>query len=110
MALALAMTSAVGITRIRMDDSLSQRSHSDTPEIQTLSTGDAQVSSSEFDVLIVVEGKSLLKRSSIEKLRNLVTDVQLIDGARGIISLFFARNPAWTRDTWLARFSAQSVP
>jgi hypothetical protein len=44
MALALAMTSAVGITRIRMDDSLSQLSHSDTPEIQTLSTGDAQVS------------------------------------------------------------------
>jgi uncharacterized protein len=49
--------------------------------------------SNEFDVFIVVEGKSLLERSSIEKLRDLVTDLQLIDGAKGIISIFSARQP-----------------
>jgi predicted RND superfamily exporter protein len=49
--------------------------------------------SNEFDVLIVVEGKSLLERASIEKLRDLVTDLQLIEGTRGIISLFSARQP-----------------
>jgi hypothetical protein len=32
----------------------------------------------------------LLERASIEKLRDFVTDVQLIDGARSIISLFRA--------------------
>jgi len=34
------------------------------------------------DVLIVVEGKNLLERASIEKLRDLVTDLTMIDGAR----------------------------
>jgi hypothetical protein len=49
--------------------------------------------SNEFDVLIVVEGNNLLARESIEKVRDLVTDLQLIKGTRGIISLFSAREP-----------------
>ena len=44
-------------------------------------------------MLVVVEGKNLLARESIEKLRDLVTDLQLIDGMRGLISLFSARQP-----------------
>jgi uncharacterized protein len=42
---------------------------------------------------VVIEGKTLLARESIEKLRDLVTDLQLIDGTRGIISIFSARQP-----------------
>ena len=49
--------------------------------------------STEFDVLVVVEGKTLLRRDYLEKLRDLVTDLQLIDGTRGLISLFSARQP-----------------
>src|SRR5262249_26636002 len=49
--------------------------------------------SSEYDVLVVVEGKTLLQRNSIEKLRDVVTDLQLIDGTRGLVSLFSARQP-----------------
>ena len=45
----------------------------------------------EFDVLVVVEGKTLLARDNLEKLRDLVTDLQLVDGVRGLISLFSAR-------------------
>ena len=45
----------------------------------------------EFDVLVVVEGKTLLARDNLEKLRDLVTDLQLVDGTRGLISLFSAR-------------------
>ncbi|MEO6782387.1 MAG: MMPL family transporter, partial [Bradyrhizobium sp.] len=45
----------------------------------------------EFDVLVVVEGKTLLQRDNLEKLRDLVTDLQLVDGTRGLISLFSAR-------------------
>jgi uncharacterized protein len=44
-------------------------------------------------VLVVIEGKTLLARESIEMLRDLVTDLQLIDGTRGIISIFSARQP-----------------
>ena len=41
----------------------------------------------------MVEGAKLLERSSIQKLRDLVIDLQLIDGTRGVISLFSARQP-----------------
>ena len=44
--------------------------------------------------MIVVTGDNLLDRDSVEKLRSLVTDVQLIDGTRGVLSMFSARQPA----------------
>ncbi|HUN96912.1 MAG TPA: MMPL family transporter [Bradyrhizobium sp.] len=93
LALVLATVCAVGITRIKINDSLSQLFHSDTPEFKLYQQETRRFPSSEFDVLIVVRGKTLLERESIGKLRNLVTDLQLIDGTRGIISLFSAREP-----------------
>ncbi|MGO9006420.1 MAG: efflux RND transporter permease subunit [Beijerinckiaceae bacterium] len=86
----LAMT---GVSRIRLDDSLSQLFRSDTPEFKQYEAETRRFPSTEFDVLVVVEGKSLLQRHSLEKLRDLVIDLQLIDGTRGIISLFSARQP-----------------
>jgi len=34
-------------------------------------------------VLVVVEGKTLLARDNLEKIRDMVTDLQLVDGVRG---------------------------
>jgi predicted RND superfamily exporter protein len=79
--------------RIKVDDSLSQLFRSNTPEFQQFLEVTTRFPSSEYDVLVVVEGKTLLERESLEKIRNLVTDLQLVDGARGIISLFSARTP-----------------
>jgi predicted RND superfamily exporter protein len=92
-AVVLLIAAAFGITRIKVDDSLSQLFRSDTPEFKTFEDVTRRFPSNEFDVLIVVEGKNLLERASIEKLRDLVTDLQLIEGTRGIISLFSARQP-----------------
>src|SRR6266850_2321345 len=92
-AVVLLIAAAFGITRIKVDDSLSQLFRSETPEFKTFEEVTRRFPSNEFDVLIVVEGKNLLERASIEKLRDLVTDLQLIDGTRGIISLFSARQP-----------------
>src|SRR3977135_4253469 len=92
-AVVLLVAAAVGIARIKVDDSLSQLFRSETPEFKTFEEVTRRFPSNEFDVLIVVEGKSLLERGSIEKLRDLVTDLQLIEGTRGIISLFSARQP-----------------
>ncbi len=50
--------------------------------------------STEFDVLVVIESPRLLERAPLEKLRDLVTDLQLVPGARGIVSIFSARQPA----------------
>src|SRR5580700_2204474 len=89
----LAVAAAFGVARIEADDSLSQLFRSETPEFQLYEDVTKRFPSSEFDVLVVVEGKTLLERDSIEKLRDLVTDLQLVEGTRGIISLFSARQP-----------------
>src|SRR6202158_4422284 len=82
-----------GAERVKVDDSLSQLFRSDTIEFKQYEEVTKRFPSSEYDVLVVVEGKSLLVRANLEKLRDLVTDLQLIDGTRGIISLFSAREP-----------------
>ena len=89
----LCIAAFFGLQRIKVDDSLSQLFRSDTPEYKQYEEVTKRFPSSEYDVLVVVEGKSLLERSSLSKLRDLVTDLQLIDGTRGIISLFSARQP-----------------
>lgn len=91
--LALVVVAVFGIQRIKIDDSLSQLFRSDTPEYKQYEEVTKRFPSSEYDVLVVVEGKTLLERNSLEKLRDLVTDLQLVDGTRGIISLFSARQP-----------------
>ena len=89
----LAIGAAFGVARIQVDDSLSQLFRSETPEFKQYEEVSRRFPSSEFDVLLVVEGKDLLARDSLEKVRDLVTDLQLIDGVRGLVSLFSARQP-----------------
>ncbi|QBR72965.1 RND transporter [Beijerinckiaceae bacterium] len=89
----LAIAAGFGLSRIKVDDSLSQLFRSDTPEFRQYEEVTRRFPSSEFDVLVVIEGKKLLSQGSIEKLRDLVTDLQLVDGTRGIISIFSARQP-----------------
>ena len=89
----LCIFAAFGLERIKVDDSLSQLFRSETPEFRQYEEVTKRFPSSEFDVLVVVEGKNLMARGSIEKLRDLVTDLQLVDSVRGLISLFSARQP-----------------
>src|SRR6202044_376270 len=79
-----------GIQRIKIDDSLSQLFRSNSKEYQQYEAETKRFPATEFDVLVVVEGKTLLARDNLEKLRDLVTDLQLVDGTRGLISLFSA--------------------
>ncbi|MGZ5862387.1 MAG: efflux RND transporter permease subunit [Methyloceanibacter sp.] len=80
-----------GISRLRVDDSLSELFRTDTPEFHDYELISKRFPSSEYDVLIVVTGKDLLVRKSIEALRNLVTELQFVDGMDGEVSLFSAR-------------------
>jgi predicted RND superfamily exporter protein len=92
-ALAIAVFAILGIQRIKTDDSLSQLFRSQDPAFKQFEQVSREFPSSEYDVLIVVTGQSLLARESVEKLRSLVTDVQLIEGTRGVLSMFSARQP-----------------
>jgi uncharacterized protein len=80
-----------GIERIKIDDSLSQLFRSNSREYRQYEAETKRFPATEFDVLVVVEGKTLLARDNLVKLRDLVTDLQLVDGTRGLISLFSAR-------------------
>ena len=89
--LALIVGAVFGIHRIKIDDSLSQLFRSDTREFKQYEEVTKKFPAEEFDVLVVVEGKTLLARNNLEKLRDFVTDMQLVEGTRGLVSLFSAR-------------------
>src|SRR6266702_1696332 len=80
-----------GIERIKIDDSLSQLFRSNSKDYRQYEAVTKRFPATEFDVLVVVEGKTLLSRDNVEKVRDLVTDLQLVEGTRGLISLFSAR-------------------
>jgi uncharacterized protein len=87
----LTVVAAFGITRIQVDDSLSQLFRSDSAEFRQYESLSSRFPSSEYDVLVIVEGSGLLERSSLERLRDLVTDLHFVNGMNGLISLFSAR-------------------
>ncbi len=88
---AMVVGAVFGIERIKIDDSLSQLFRSNSKEYRQYEAVTKRFPSTEYDVLVVVEGKTLLRRDNLEKIRDLVTDLQLVEGTRGLISLFSAR-------------------
>src|SRR5215204_5948277 len=89
--LAMVVGAVFGIERIKIDDSLSQLFRSDSKEYRQYEAVTKRFPSTEFDVLVVVEGKTLLARENLERVRDMVTDLQLVEGVRGRVSLFSAR-------------------
>ena len=92
-AAALCLVAAFGVGKLKVDNSLSTLFRSNSAEFRHFEEFSKRFPSNEYDVLMVIEGSSLLGRNSIEKLRDLVTDLQLIEGTRGVLSLFSARQP-----------------
>ncbi|WP_395697708.1 RND family transporter [Methylocella sp.] len=92
-ALLLALGAGFGLPRLKVDDSLSQLFRSDTAEFRQFEETTRRFPSAEYDVLAVIEGDRLLTRDALSRLRDFVTDAQLIDGVRGVISLYSAREP-----------------
>jgi len=83
----------LGVSRLRVDDSLSELFRTDTAEFRKYEQIDRRFPSSEYDVLVVVEGNALLARERLEVFRNLVIELQLTDGVGGLVSMLSARNP-----------------
>jgi predicted RND superfamily exporter protein len=92
LAIAVSLAAAYGVTRLKVDDSLSQLFRSDSAEFRQYEEVSRRFPSAEFDVLIVVEG-DVMDRDALQAFRDLTTDVQLIDGTTSILSLFSARQP-----------------
>lgn len=81
----------LGLGRLKVDDSLSELFRTDTEEFRRYEEIDRRFPSSEYDVLVVVEGKDLLKRPQMEAFRRAIVDLQLTDGIEGLVSMLSAR-------------------
>jgi len=88
---AMTALAVLGLTRLKVDDSLSELFRTDTEEFRRYEEIDTRFPSSEYDVLVVVEGQDLLKKSQLEAFRNAVVDLQLTDGVGGLVSMLSAR-------------------
>lgn len=89
--LLLTALAVVGLMRLRVDDSLSELFRTDTPEFRQYEEIDRRFPSSEYDVLVVVEGPDLLKRDRLEAFGQAAIELQLADGVNGLVSMLSAR-------------------
>mgnify|MGYP001228429536 CR=1 FL=1 len=90
--LALATVLAgIGFAKLKIDDSLAELFRTDTVDFKRYEEIDKRFPSSEYDVLVVVEGKNLLERNGIEAFRRSIVDLQLADGVNGLVSMLSAR-------------------
>ena len=89
--LGLSALAALGLTLLRVDNSLSELFRTDTEEFRRYEEIDRRFPSSEYDVLVVVEGKDLLKKPQLEAFRRAIVELQLADGVDGLISMLSAR-------------------
>jgi hypothetical protein len=90
-AVAITVAAAFGVTKLQVDDSLSELFRTNTEEFRRYEAIDRRFPSSEYDVLVVVEGPDLLKRPQLKTFTELTTELQLIDGVSGLVSMVSAR-------------------
>ncbi len=91
MVVVLSLLAVLGLARLKVDDSLSELFRTDTEEFRRYEEIDRRFPSSEYDVLLVVEGKDLLKKPQLEAFRRAIVDLQLGDGVDGVVSMLSAR-------------------
>ncbi|PPC87229.1 MAG: RND transporter, partial [Hyphomicrobium sp.] len=82
---------AVGVSRLTVDDSLSELFRTNTPEFRQYEEIDRRFPSSEYDVLVVVEGQGLLTKAGLEAFSRTAQELQLVDGVSGLVSMLSAR-------------------
>ena len=95
---AVSLVALLGVTRINVDDSLTELFRTDSVEFQKYELLTQRFPASEYDVLIVVEHEDLLTRDRIERLREITLELDFIEANRGIISIFSGRQPPGNAD------------
>jgi predicted RND superfamily exporter protein len=81
-----------GLLNLRVDDSLAELFRTDTKEFRQYEEIDRRFPSSEYDVLVAVDGKNLVTRAGMQAVVNTVVELQLTDGVAGIVSMLSARS------------------
>lgn len=87
----LTVLAVLGFLRLKVDDSLSELFRSATEDFRRYEEIDRRFPSSEYDVLVVVEGKNLLKRDDLAAFGRAMVELNLTDGVGGLVSMLSAR-------------------
>lgn len=90
--LIVSVAAGFGVNKLRVDDSLSELFRTNTEEFKRYEDIDRRFPSSEYDVLVVVEGHNLLERPQLAAFAHVTTELQLADGVAGIVSMLSARD------------------
>ncbi len=88
----ITLVAIAGLLRLKVDDSLAELFRTNTPEFRTYEDIDRRFPSSEYDVLVVVEGKALLTRDGLTAFAGATSELQLADGVTGLVSMLSARS------------------
>ena len=88
----LSALAVFGVSRLKVDDSLSELFRTETPEFRQYEAIDRRFPSSEYDVLAVVEGAGLLSPEGLAAFSNFAIEMQLVDGVDGMVSMLSARD------------------
>jgi uncharacterized protein len=88
----LSVLAIFGVMRLKVDDSLSELFRTNTKEFLQYEEIDRRFPSSEYDVLVVIEGPGLLTREKLGIVNGTIVDLQLTDGVNGLVSMLSARD------------------
>ncbi len=88
----LSVLAVLGVMRLKVDDSLSELFRTNTKEFLQYEEIDRRFPSSEYDVLVVIEGPGLLSREKLAVVNSTIVDLQLTDGVNGLVSMLSARD------------------
>ncbi len=89
--LLISALAVLGLLRLKVDDSLAELFRTNSEEFRIYEDIDRRFPSSEYDVLVVVEGKSLLTRDGQTAFPVATSELQLADGVSGLVSMLSAR-------------------
>ncbi len=82
-----------GMPLLKADDALSELFRSDSPEYRDYAKLSRLFPTSEYDILVVVEGPGLLTPEKLEKVRFLHLELEFADAVAGVLSMFSMRDP-----------------
>ena len=88
----ISILAVFGVMHLKVDDSLSELFRTNTKEFLQYEDIDRRFPSSEYDVLVVIEGPGLLSREKLAVVNSTIVDLQLTDGVNGLVSMLSARD------------------
>ncbi|RME94593.1 MAG: RND transporter, partial [Alphaproteobacteria bacterium] len=88
---------ALGTPRLQTVNTLSELFESDTVEFKNYEKLRSRFPTSEFDVLVVVEGDNLLTPEHLEQVRDLHLELQFAEAVDGILSIFSMREASFEK-------------